>query len=124
MKYSNRFNEDFEFYLKNIRFAYLENGLVCQFHGKGIPEVQKGENDVKKAFYEFDTHGKLIPCENPALLIELIITKRMINWQIKQWAEGFRDFGEPYSYYLKELTDPPQWVMLSLLNQVRKNEIF
>lgn len=91
MKYSQRFNEDYGWYLKNkdiFKFCgkappftdRLGNNLV-------VPDLEKGKSS-KECFYVFDSTGKIIATREPELLFEILRCKAGINWQIKQWAEG------------------------------------
>jgi len=74
--------------------------------------------DAKEAFFQLDTYGKIQECSEPELLKEILRCKKAVNWQIKEWVEGFYDMREPFSYYIKSFTNPPSWVLDSLKRAV------
>jgi hypothetical protein len=84
MNYSENFNRDYEFYLKNI-----DNFKFCGTHTPKFKAVfdEKG-NSAKEVFYNIDTYGKNIPTNEPELLDDLLLCKASVNFQIKQWAEA------------------------------------
>ena len=114
-KYSSNFERDYNFYLRNIgKFSFI---------GSNISHLRPplGDSSVKEAFHTYDSRGKLIPCEDPELFLELMFFKKGLNFWIKYWAEGFKDIQESISYYLDILEgDIPEWVYVSFENQVSK----
>lgn len=112
--YSERFNEDYQFYTDNKdKFTFCGQELrVCVLEEKGV--------DAKEAFYIYDTHGSIAGCKEPEAFRDIIRCKKSINWQIKQWVEGFYCMCEPFSYYTKEFINPPYWVEESLKKAVWK----
>ena len=104
MKYSKRFNEDYQF--------YYDNRHKFTFCGREFPGYIYDKQGVsaKEAFYSLDTFGDVIPTKEPELLVELAICKSSINWHIKNWAEGYEDMKEPFETYMKEFINPPAWV--------------
>ena len=75
----------------------------------------------EQCFWFYDCMGEKLPCNNPKLLEEIISCKKSVNFHIKQYAEGFQDFCEPITYYLDLFGDNrPDWIELSLRNQVKK----
>lgn len=113
-QYSNRFNEDYAFYLANRK--------KFTFCGQLIPDFvyNKDGIDAKEAFFQLDTYGKTQECSEPELLREILRCKKAVNWQIKEWVEGFYDMCEPFSYYIKSFINPPSWVLDSLKRAVWK----
>lgn len=114
IKYSQRFIEDFEFYCKN-RHPFIFCGVEVCIEPMDVMGVT-----AREAFFRLDTHGVKVPCREPQLLRELIRCKKSINWHIKQWVEGFADVGEPVSFYLDSLIDPPSWVEEAIRGQLCK----
>lgn len=120
IKFSKRFEEDFAFYSANTRFAYCKENLLWEIGGNPIPEIGVDSTiTVKEAFYHFDTHGKIVSCDDPQQLRVLIVTKRMINWHIKEWASGCL-YGEPLKTYIQLFINPPDWVKKALMHQIKK----
>lgn len=108
MRYSQAFERDWKF--------YLDHRHKFTFFGGVVERVAHDPNGLpaKKCFYAFDSRGELPCTSEPELLTEVITAKKAVNWQIKQWGEGFHDMMEPVEYYLAEFTNPPEWVRLSL----------
>lgn len=103
-KYSKRFEQDYQFYLSSIGVFDFCGTLNPKFEA-----VPNGERTAKECFYLIDSRGKNTPCSEPELLNQLLLTKAAINFQIKQWAEGFAEGTLPLaelskSYCHKTLT--------------------
>jgi len=114
-KYSENFNRDYEFYLANIK-----KFDVIGVDVSGL-KPHKGKYSTKEAFLIWDSQGKIVPCEDPELFLELIKFKKGINFWIKQWAEGFKDMMMPIDYYLEDFKgEVPDWVYASFENQISK----
>ncbi len=81
MRYSKNFNRDFSWYL-SVR-------SIFQFSGSNDKEVIKDNNGVsgKKAFFLYDSQGKLVPTKHPKLLSTLIRTKASVNLHRKLYKE-------------------------------------
>lgn len=84
MKFSENFERDYAFYLKNIeRFT---------FFGNGFPKHQAVCSDsgvtAKESFYSIDSRGKNLPTFEPELLNKLLQCKASVNFNIKMWAQG------------------------------------
>lgn len=81
MIYSENFNRDFYWYLKN------RNEFT--FDGRLQRDIQYSRNgiDGKKAFFLFDSKGKLVPTKHPNILRTLLKVKGSINLHIKMWKE-------------------------------------
>src|SRR6185312_10751632 len=111
-KYSNRFNEDYDFYMYNIE--------KLNFCGSHVDLVEKGNLDVKKAFFLWDSQGRITNCENPELLRKLIITKKSVNLHIKMWAEGRLEMTLPICDWETIQIEfmLPDWAIKSCDNQM------
>jgi hypothetical protein len=82
MKYSDNFNRDFKWFLK-MRHEF-------NFSGKDERDqiiYDKNGVDGKKAFYLWDSQGKIVPTKHPNLLFSLLKTKGSVNLHIKMFAE-------------------------------------
>ncbi len=111
-QYSDRFNEDYQFY-----FDHRKKFTFC---GQITPDFvyNKDGVDAKEAFYQLDTYGKASECSEPELLKEILRCKKAVNWQIKEWVEGFYEVYESFSFYMKSFDNPPDWVLTSLKKAV------
>lgn len=109
-----RFLRDWEFYL-----AHIDVFTFCGEEVKAFPYSEAGLS-AKECFYKWDSTGCIFPCKEPELLRKVIITKKAINFQIKQWAEGWQDVGESLNFYLSTFTSPPNWVANSIVNQLKQ----
>lgn len=89
MKYSDKFNRDYNWYLKWADLFNFDGS--GDTGGKVIPsEVGKS---AKECFYIFDSKGKILPTNQPELLYKIHKCKGAINFNIKMWAES-RGKGE------------------------------
>lgn len=114
-QYSESFERDYAFYLKNI-----EEFTFC---GTLLPKHQAIPNDnglsAKEVFYLIDSQGKNKECCEPELLDKLLLCKAGVNFQIKQWAEGRHDATLPKSElteYLEKI-NAPEWVGVAVEKQ-------
>lgn len=87
MKFSIRFDRDYNFYLNHIK--------VWDFCGTLNPKFTAVSSDkgltAKECFYYIESNGINKPCNEPELLNKLLLTKASINFQIKEWAQGRSD---------------------------------
>jgi len=100
MKYSDNFNRDFNWYLK-FRHTFDFDGRLdrdIEYDTKGI--------DGKKAFFLFDSQGKLKPTKHPNLLRTLLKTKGSINLHIKMWKEDRLNGILPRVLFIEECVEP------------------
>lgn len=71
MKFSDKFERDWEFYYSNRKTFFLDPAKTA-----------------KECFYIFDSTGKCEPCSEIELLREIFNCKASVNFHIKMWAEG------------------------------------
>ncbi len=114
MKYKPAFERDYLFYYQN-RHRF-------KFAGCLIPQVpcQSDGVDAKKAFWNFDSKGKLLPCREPELFAEIMSCKKSINLHLIMWAEGYQDCLISVSELMESFIDPPTWVKEALIKQIEK----
>jgi len=99
MKYSNKFEKDFNWYLK-VRSIFNFDGVDGYINkkGKDIIVYDKNGVDGKEAFFKWDSSGKILPTKHPKLLHALLRTKGSVNLHIKMYAEarakGLMTFNE------------------------------
>ena len=82
MKYSNRFLKDVRWFIK-MRHEF-------NFSGKDESDMviyDRNGADGLKAYFMYDTHGKIVPTKHPRLLFNLLKTKGSVNLHIKMFAE-------------------------------------
>lgn len=118
MKFSKRFNNDFSWYLK-VRNVYNFDG-----HGPRTIQYDRKGLTGKKAFYYFDTYGKLESTKHPELLQRLLQTKGSINLHIKMYAEGRAEGTLPLNEFeeICENIKAPDWFYFAVERQ--KNKIY
>lgn len=84
MKYSQKYNNDFNWMLKQRHLFNFDGRehyrLEIQYDKNGV--------DGKKAFYLWESQGKSTPTKHPNLLQALLKTKGSINLHIKMYAEA------------------------------------
>jgi len=113
MKYSKNFERDYEFYLRHIgRFRFAGGAQIPE------PEFKEDGVSAKRAFHILDSQGKLVPTREPERLVDLIVTKKGINFHLKMWAEGYDDCLQGVWEYMGEFQDPPEWVEKAFRNQI------
>ena len=112
MRYSERFNEDYDFYLSNVD--------KLDFCGSEVELVNFGINDVKKSFFLWDSQGKITDCDDPILLRKLMICKKSVNLHIKMWAEGRLEMTLLRCDWQEIQTEfnLPEWAIKSCDNQM------
>lgn len=76
--------------------------------------------DTKVCFFKYDCSGVLLPCNDIELFRKVMIFKKGLNFQIKQWVEGFEDCLISVDEYMLDLNEPPEWVKKSFINQLNK----
>lgn len=107
MKYSENFNRDFNYYLSSRH--------IFNFDGRLDRDIEFDKNgiDGKKAFYKFDSEGKLVPTKHPNILKALLKTKGSINLHIKMWKEDrFKGYLPRYEFNLiVEEYKLPEWAV-------------
>lgn len=105
---------DFEFYLANSeKFVFFGSGL----DERDFNDSLTGKT-AKEAFKFLDSEGKVIPCKEIDILKKVITCKKSINFNIKQWSEGYPEFGEPIETYINEFINPPAWVEKALRGSI------
>jgi hypothetical protein len=118
--YSASFERDWDFYLSSVGvFGF------CGKHDNDLIQKTNSHLDgysAKEAFAALDSRGKIIPCSETQLLLEVLRTKASVNWQIKQWAEMLVAgllFPEELVECKKEF-GLPGWAIDAVLNQAKK----
>ena len=114
MKYSDRYRKDFKWYLS------VRN--VFNFDGRHFVEVVHDRNglDGLKAFYLYDSQGKLNPTRHPTMLQRLIKTKGSVNMHIKMYATGRADGTLPRPEFEEMAFSYPDWFSKAVENQKYK----
>lgn len=87
MRYSNNFERDYNWYMK-YKNVFTFSG--SDSYKRNVIESKNGKS-AKECFYKHDSTGKVIPTNEPELLLSIFACKAGINFQIKQWAEGRAD---------------------------------
>jgi hypothetical protein len=115
MRYSANFEKDFNFYMAN-----KEKFIFCGEQVAPFPFAANGPS-AKEAFYKFDSTGKILACAEPELATALLRCKKAINFQLKQWVEGYDDCLIAIHEYLTEfLGEAPPWIERAFRNQRAK----
>jgi hypothetical protein len=123
VKYSKKFNRDYEFYLSNkVRFTFCGDD-PDRIDDLVIVDMTSGVS-AKESFKSYDSKGRTLPTYEPQLLKSIIICKKSINLHIKMWVEGYDDMMEGVDFYMDmfdgQVRQPP-WVEDSFRKQlVRK----
>ncbi len=88
MKYSNKFEQDFEWYA-SVSHIFNFDGKNQYYDKKGNNVIVFSENGIsaKEAFYFWDSQGKIKATNEPKMLHKIIKTKGSINLHIKMYAE-------------------------------------
>lgn len=84
MKYSKRFNEDYELYCRLT--DVFDFAPYDPTKGKQ-PTNARPNTSVKEAFFQFDTHGKLLAIAAFDELLQLLRAKASLNFHIKIYAK-------------------------------------
>ena len=115
MKYSKKFNRDYQFYLDNKDLFFFSGVKVTV-----ETDLDTGVSG-KESFHSFDTQGKVKPTREPELLRSIIVCKKSISLHIKMWVEGFDEMMEGVDYYMNQfMGDPPPWIEDSFRKQLRR----
>lgn len=115
-KYKKGFEKDWNFYLLNKDKFNFHGGRVPQI----ISDFEIGKS-AKEVFFRYDSEGKMLPCREPQLLLEIFACKVSINMHLNIWADGYTDVMIPVEELLQEFIGVvPGWVEVSLRNQIRK----
>jgi hypothetical protein len=118
MKYSPRFERDYEFYFKNInRFNFAGIDIEKKY---SIKQCSSGKS-AKECFYILDSTGKIEDCSELELLYELLRCKASVNLHIKMYAESRAEgtLSKPELIEWLNNFESPDWV----LNAVEKQKI-
>lgn len=112
MKFSDKFERDYSFYLQNIDFFNFD-GVKDYYDKKGNNLIVHDENGVtaKEAFFIYDSQGKIRPTCEPKLLRLILRTKGSVNLHIKTYAED-RASGLLCKFEVAEIakeTNAPDW---------------
>jgi hypothetical protein len=110
---------DFESYLKWCRNWCRIKPLFNPFQ---IDKLPRGITSALQAYVNFDGRGVVVPCKQPRLLRAVLEGKNLLNFQIKQWAEGYWDCGGGgyYEELQSEYPYLPEWVWEALVNQAQQ----
>lgn len=122
MKYSDRFNKDFYWYL-SVRHIFNFDGQHTYINKKGQSLITFDSNGVsgKEAFYLYDSQGVIKPTKHPNLLFTLLKTKGSVNLHIKMYAEDlaksylskleFREYCEEFKapVWFREAVEKQRW---------------
>lgn len=108
--YTDRFNEDYDFYIANREKFNFGLPQQIDYNEKGV--------SAKEAFYIYDSTGKTPECGEPELFREIVSCKRAVNLQIKMWVEGQFDCLLPIKDMLAEFINPPVWVEKAIRRQM------
>jgi len=123
LKYSTKFNRDYNWYL-SVSHIFSFDGSKDYFNKKGIDIVQFDKNGktAKECFYLYDSSGIINPTCEPDELATLLKTKGSVNLHIKMYAEdrarGYlpkREFDKICSEYKL-----PDWFIDAVQNQKKK----
>lgn len=119
MKYSKRFNEDYNLYL---RLKDIYNFAPFDVTKGKQPITNNNNYTAKEVFYYFDSQGKLFDTNELDLVLQLLICKSSINFHIKMYAQTRAEGTLSY----KELLDIqkeyqlPQWFVDAVEKQKSK----
>jgi len=122
-KYSDGFNEKFNFFLKSYR-----TGLLT-FCGEDV-QVQFDSNGVscKEGFRLYDDghfkHGKVIKSRHPNILRSVIIGKKSWGLHVRMWSQGIADWCFTKDELLVQFSEKcikiPDSFLLDFDNQIKK----
>lgn len=109
-KFKPQFERDYNFYLNNRdKFTFAGSDISKTYD---IQYSEKGKT-AKECFHRLDSEGKLLPCCEKELLLELLACKAAINLQIQIWAQSRAEYTLPL-IELKEYMEYyqcPDWVL-------------
>jgi hypothetical protein len=110
--------------MKRDYIFYKNNINHFTFFGNYPPKIYYNKQgvDAKRAFFIFDTTGKIVSTKEPELFRDLIICKKSVNFHIKMWAEGYDEYTllEFDINDIKQDYNCPEWVIKSIKNQAKK----
>ena len=112
MKYSNKFEKDYEWYL-SVKDKFNFDGVAVHLNKYGKPIIISDPDgkDAKYCFYVYDAMGKIVPTSEPIKLQDLLRVKGSINLHIKMYAEDRAKGILPkvlFDEIVKEI-NAPQW---------------
>lgn len=119
-KYKKHFLRDFSWYL-SVRHRFNFDGVDEHLAKDGTPLVQRdpGGVDAMRAFFEWDSNGKVLPTRHPNVLETVLRAKGSVNLHIKSWAEdrakGLFPYKEFRAYCIR--IKAPPWVREAVENQ-------
>lgn len=123
MKYSANFERDFKWFL-SMRHTYTFDGSLEYYNKKGEKIIQYSKNGVsgKRAFFAWDSQGKILPTKHPLLLFTLLKVKGSVNLHIKMYAEdrakGYLPGAEFEQICFEQSV--PEWFYEAVENQKSK----
>lgn len=85
-----------------------------------MPEYNRNGVDAKLWFYTLDSTGKSLPCKQPMLAKTILRCKKSVNWQIKEWTQGYDDCLIGVDEYIDSFVNPPEWVSKAFRNSLNK----
>lgn len=121
IKYSERFNNDYEFYLSlSDKDISLPNTLILL--NKFI--YDKDWLSAKESYYKIDSWiCKTVQCSDIDTITKLLKWKSVINFIINQWVEWYSD-GVLFPVDIQEeCKDYPDWVYKSFNNKISSEDI-
>lgn len=122
-KYKPHFNRDFSWYL-SMRNVFNFDGETHYINKNGEEIVQFDSNGVdgKKAFFEWDSKGKIKPTKHPNILKTILKAKGSVNLHIKMYAEDRAKGIFPYIEFraLCIQLKAPYWFREAVEQQKRK----
>lgn len=131
MKIREHHKRDFAFYLKfarNWRSFDPTGPVFNQVVPSSKPAM--GLLTALECFVEYESKGIVSgSCRQPRLLQEVLRGKRLVNFQIKQWAEdygcfvGWAGLMAMADEYRQKRIDVPEWVWRAVRSQGLKMEL-
>lgn len=137
-KYKQKFLNSFNFYLK-IRREFNFCGTAERDRRYNIFHNNNGVC-ARECFFNLE-NGRNLPTRHPNIVNALLLSKASINFNIKQWVEGMKDYypllqsvedfwnerdivwSKDGSFRYESLADKgfPEWVFNSLKEQFNKS---
>ena len=123
MKYSKKFNLDYEWYL-SVSEIFSFDGTKDYISKDGVEIIQHDNNGIsaKECFYLYDTKGVVNATSQPDELRTLLKTKGSVNLHIKMYAEDRAQGRLPLEEFdkIKEELNLPTWFVKAVENQKYK----
>jgi hypothetical protein len=116
-KYTVSFEKDYSFYFLQ-RHVFTFAGSDIRASNPSLVYNENGKT-AKECFHKLDSEGKLLPCSEPDLLIELLTCKAAVNLQIKTWAQSRAEYTLSL-FELQEMMEYyqcPEWVLRAVESQ-------